>query len=73
MVITAIVMPTMDGLEVIKTLRAEAGKLAIIAVSPHGSIRSDLYLSLAKAMGADEVVAMTFGGAELVEAVERLL
>jgi DNA-binding response OmpR family regulator len=72
LVITAIVMPDMDGLETIKALRKETQRVAIIAVSSGGPPRGALYLNLAKMAGADEVMATPFSASELVDAVNRL-
>lgn len=72
LVITAIVMPNMDGLETIRALRSEAKRVAIIAVSDRGSSRAALYLKLAKMVGADEAMASPFSASELIEAVDRL-
>jgi CheY-like chemotaxis protein len=72
LVVTAILMPVMDGLEVIRALREEGFAGAIIAVSGYQS-RAGLYRQAARLMGADETLAEPFSASELAQAVERLL
>jgi DNA-binding response OmpR family regulator len=72
-VITALVMPNKDGLEIITELRREAYRGPIIAISGGDASRRALYLRLAKMMGADESLAEPFSASELVETIDRLL
>ncbi|MGC2412816.1 MAG: response regulator [Stellaceae bacterium] len=70
LVITDIVMPDMEGIELIRELRREAPTVPILAVS--GSGRA-VYLRAATAMGAAEVLAKPFRNDELLSLVEGLL
>ena len=69
LVITDILMPYKDGLEVIRELRGNAQRVAIIAISGDGP----LFLDIAKKWGADVALAKPFSPLELVEAVDKLL
>jgi DNA-binding response OmpR family regulator len=72
LVITDVVMPNMDGLEVITELRRGAFDGPIIAISDAAATRRAVYLRLARMMGADDSLAEPFSASELIEAIERL-
>jgi two-component system chemotaxis response regulator CheY len=65
LVVTDMMMPVMNGVELIRRLRAEPTTAAI----PILAVSADGYL----AVGADDVLAKPFNGRELIAAVERLL
>jgi DNA-binding NtrC family response regulator len=60
LMVTDIVMPDQDGLEVIRITRAAHPKLPIIAISGGGQLRTGNYLRLAKAMGAMTAIEKPF-------------
>jgi DNA-binding response OmpR family regulator len=68
--ITDLVMPNREGLEIIRAIRKGRSRLKIIAVS--GALGGS-FLGVAAALGADLALAKPVGPAELVAAVERLL
>jgi CheY-like chemotaxis protein len=72
LVITDIVMPEIEGLELVRRIRAGHPSSKVMAVSGGGSHLVS-YTHLAKQLGADEVLGKPFTPAELVRAVERLL
>ena len=72
LVVTDIVMPEKEGIEVIRELRGEAPHLPILAMSGSCS-RGDFYLHAATALGADAALAKPFRPAELVGIVADLL
>jgi DNA-binding response OmpR family regulator len=72
LVITDIVMPEIEGLELVRYIRARHPGAKVMAVSGGGSHLIS-YTHLAKQLGADEVLAKPFTPAELVAVVERLL
>jgi len=72
LVITAIIMPIKDGLEVIGELRRQKFPGRIIAVSGHVA-RGALYREAAKLLGADETLTEPFSATELLDAVNRLI
>ncbi len=71
-VITDIVMPDIDGLEVIRSIKATNPLCKIIAMSAGGRVNgSGLYLHLADALGADSTLRKPFAISELCNAVEE--
>jgi CheY-like chemotaxis protein len=74
MVITDILMPEVDGLELIRTLRREFPGLKILAISGGASrLPGPEMLQLARALGADRLLCKPFRNQELLEQVEGLL
>lgn len=70
--ITDMLMPDMDGIEVIKTLRVKHPGLWIVAMSGGGRMLSaNVALTLSRAFGADRVLYKPFRTAELLAALER--
>jgi CheY-like chemotaxis protein len=79
-VITDIFMPEKEGLETIFELRREYFGVRIIAISGGsrmvnhgGTFQADEALSVAKAAGADRILAKPIDLKELAKAVEELL
>jgi len=70
LVITDIVMPDMEGIEMIRELHREAPTIPILAISGDGPA---VYLRAATGLGATAALAKPFGAAELLSVVERLL
>jgi DNA-binding response OmpR family regulator len=73
LVITDIIMPDKEGLEVIMELYKEQHRPKIIAMSGGGMLEAHTYLSLAQKLGADEIIEKPFRPSELLALVERLL
>ncbi len=73
-VITDIFMPNRDGLETVERLRAEYPDVKVLVVSGGGwrGHASD-YLSTAREIGANAVLAKPFGADALLDAVRGLL
>jgi CheY-like chemotaxis protein len=72
-VITDILMPGLDGLELIKELRQECPDVRILAISGGGINGPDLYLPTAHHLGALSTLAKPFEREELLQAVQNLL
>ncbi len=71
LVVTDMVMPEMDGIELIRILAAEQPALPIIAI---GGVHDGAnYLGMAMRLGARAAIQKPVGAAALVEAVRRLL
>lgn len=73
LVITDIVMPDMDGIELIRALREEDPDAKIIAISGGGKVSSQHYLHLADRLGADCVLAKPFVWQDLSPLVDKAL
>jgi CheY-like chemotaxis protein len=72
-VMTDLVMPEKEGLETIMELRRKQHGVKIIAMSGGGRVSAKDYLRIAKAMGADRVLAKPFSNDELRLALDGLL
>lgn len=72
-VITDVMMPEKDGFEVIRALKSSFPNVKIISISGGADVmpKSDC-LRVAKALGADVVVAKPFNRAQLLAAVDSL-
>jgi DNA-binding response OmpR family regulator len=70
LVISDIVMPDMEGIETILTLRREAPTIPILAISGR---RDPNYLRFATTLGASAALDKPFGAEELLATVEKLL
>ena len=73
LVITDIVMPEVEGLEVLMTLRKKQPPVKIIAMSGGGRGSAEDYLRTAKIMGAGKVLAKPFSNEALMAAINELL
>ena len=72
LVITDVLMPELDGLEVVRTLRRLSTRLPIIVMSGGGSRDLD-FLVEAKLFGATRTISKPFRPDELVAMVHALL
>jgi CheY-like chemotaxis protein len=73
LVLTDIVMPEMDGLDVIRRLRRAAPATRIIAMSGATAHAPALYLRMAVQFGADATLAKPIGLDELRRTVDDVL
>jgi DNA-binding NtrC family response regulator len=73
LVITDLLMPEKEGLEVIMELRRTIPTLKIIAMSGGGRIDAKDYLATAKQFGASQTLSKPFTGKELLEVVSAAL
>jgi CheY-like chemotaxis protein len=70
--LTDMLMPEMDGIEVIKALRKNHPDLLIVAMSGGGSrLSADTTLNMSQAFGADRVLYKPFRRNELLAAIQR--
>ncbi len=70
-VITDLVMPEYDGIELIRTMKAVYPKTKILAISGVGS--ATLYLKTARLLGAHEVLTKPFTESTLLASLRSLL
>ncbi len=72
-IVTDILMPEMDGLEVIQAVRADHEDVKIIAISGGGRRQPGAQaLVMADILGADAILAKPFTRAELLAAVKAV-
>jgi len=69
-VITDIIMPRVEGIEIIQEIRRTAPATRIIAISGGGPRGEMMYLDWAQALGADAVLQKPFQPQELLARVE---
>jgi YesN/AraC family two-component response regulator len=73
LVITDIIMPNKEGIEMIMELRKDYPRIKIIAVSGGGRTGPQDYLKLASHLGANRTLEKPFKRSELIDAVQGLL
>ena len=73
LVITDLIMPDTDGLEMIQHLRRMDAAVRILAISGGGRVDEEEYLTVARKFGAIGVLSKPFTGQELSRAVEAAL
>ena len=73
LVITDLIMPDMEGVELIVALRKVNPAVKVIAMSGGGRNHPEAYLSIAQKVGALKTLAKPFPITGLVEAVEECL
>jgi len=72
-VITDIVMPEKEGIEIIQEMRADYPDIKIIAISGGGQIGPESYLEMARLLGAHRTLSKPVDGDVLLGAVRELL
>ncbi len=73
LMITDLLMPNKEGLELIQELKGLKPSLKIIAYSGGGQLEPDDYLDFARGVGADRVFSKPISVFELKRAVAKLL
>jgi CheY-like chemotaxis protein len=73
LVITDLIMPDKEGLELIMELRRHSPTVKIVAMSGGGSQGAGAYLSMAKAFGVVKTLAKPFPSSVLLSTVELAL
>jgi CheY-like chemotaxis protein len=73
LVITDIVMPEKNGIEVIREIRQASPETRIIAMSGGGRVGDVDFLDMAARLGATEIIHKPFDPATLLDAVARCL
>ena len=73
LVVTDLLMPDQDGIELIRELHRLRPELRILAVSGGGQVTATNYLTSARMLGAVGVLAKPFSRTDLREALERAL
>ncbi len=73
LIITDLIMPEKEGIEVIQELKKSNSKIPIIAISGGGKNSPDIYLNIAKLLGADAIFEKPFEKDKLINAVKKSL
>ena len=73
LVITDIIMPEKEGLEIIRELRTDFPEVKIMAISGGGRIGPEPYLQIAQRLGAQSILTKPIGRDELIGAVREAL
>ena len=74
LIVTDLWMPNLDGVELLKRLRATNAKIRVIAISGGGTRKPiDVSAALAQTWGADAVLYKPFDNEDLVNEINRLL
>jgi FixJ family two-component response regulator len=72
-VLTDVIMPEKDGIEVIGELRRKQPNVRIVAMSGGGHVALDQYLKIAKGMGAHGILQKPFSNDELLATIEAAM
>lgn len=73
LIITDIIMPEMDGLELIQEMQQRYPKMKIIAMSGGGRCSPQDYLEISNALGVSATLAKPFANKELLAMVKDVL
>lgn len=73
LVVTDIIMPDVEGLETIQSMRLVSPGVKILAISGGGRVGPDQYLTIAVKLGAASALEKPFSGPEFLGEVRRLL
>ncbi|RYE64784.1 MAG: response regulator [Oxalobacteraceae bacterium] len=73
LIVLDMLMPNMDGLEVLTAIRASQARVPVLAISSGGSMDAEYLLRCAKAFGANEVMLKPLRHAAFAGAVNRLV
>ncbi len=72
LIVTDIIMPEMEGIDLIMAIRSVKPDAKIIAISGGGRIDPRLCLNMAGKLGADRVLQKPFGKAAILGAIDEL-
>lgn len=71
LVVTELVMPESDGLELIRQLRKSEPDIKLVAMS--GSSRADTYLAVARVLGADAAIHKPLQMQQFLHTIQQVL
>ncbi len=72
-IVTDIIMPEKDGIELILDIRSMQPNAKIIAISGGGRIAANDHLDAAKRLGADCILTKPFPASELIKQINQLV
>jgi len=73
LLITDLIMPDKEGIETIQEFRRNHTPVKIIAISGGGRLDQNMYLGMAKKIGADRVLSKPFMPQDLLSVVQELV
>lgn len=73
LVITDLIMPNKEGMEIMIEFKKEQPRIPVIVMSGGGRLDARDYLQMATRMGAARTLAKPFGAQELLSAVDEVL
>lgn len=73
LIITDIIMPEIDGFEVIRKIKGQFPFIKIIAISGGGRVKPSVYLGMAEKLKADSILQKPFKKDALLEKINYLL
>ena len=73
LLLTDLLMPDQDGLELIRALRRDRPTLPIVAMTGGGLLSAEVYLNIAKVFRVDGVLRKPFSMDELISLIRRLV
>lgn len=73
LIVTDLIMPDTDGLELIQELRKLDPKVRILAISGGGRVNANEYLTVARKFGAAGILAKPFSNQEFKDAINALM
>jgi DNA-binding response OmpR family regulator len=73
LLVTDLVMPGTEGMELVRLLAGKANRPAIIVMSAHHGEERGEYLELAGKLGADRTLKKPFKREQLLDAVQELM
>lgn len=73
LVLTDIIMPNCDGVEVIRALRKRRDAPPVIAISGGARTSATNYLEVARMLGAQQILSKPVGAMELLRSVSAVL
>jgi DNA-binding NtrC family response regulator len=71
-VLTDVIMPEKDGMQMISEVRKNFPEVRIVAMSGGGHVPRDQYLKIAKGLGAHAVLEKPFSNQQLLATIESL-
>jgi DNA-binding NtrC family response regulator len=71
-VVTDVIMPEKDGMQVISEVRKKFPEVRIIAMSGGGHVSRDQYLKIAKGLGAHAVLEKPFANQTLLDTIQAV-
>ena len=73
LVLTDIVMPEMDGFEVVQTILSYNKNTPLIAMSGYSKVSESSYLNMISMLGADAILSKPINSLKLIETINKTL